>query len=81
MIAHYNNNVNSTNEGETKMESINKVAGREVEVTIRGERSFTFSFDNIDKDATRKICEFFNGQAKIEVQEDEECGTFIYCDV
>ena len=63
------------------MESINKVAGREVEVTIRGERSFTFSFDNIDKYATRKICEFFNGQAKIEVQEDEECGTFIYCDV
>ena len=29
------------------MESINKVAGREVEVTIRGERSFTFSFDRV----------------------------------
>jgi hypothetical protein len=60
---------------------INKVAGREVEVTVRGLRSFTFSFEDVDKEATRKICEFFKGHAKIEVQEDEECGTFIYCDI
>ena len=63
------------------MEAINQVAGREVEITIRGERNFTFSFDAIDKVATSKICAFFEGQAKIKVHEDEECGTFIYCDV
>ena len=63
------------------MQAINTVAGREVEVTIRGDRSFTFSFEAIDKQATRKICDFFKGQAKIEVEEDEECGTFIYCEI
>jgi len=63
------------------MKAINQVAGREVEVTVRGERNFTFSFEIIDKVATRKICEFFKGQAKIEVEEDEECGTFIYIEV
>ena len=63
------------------MEQINKIAGREIEVTVRGDRSFTFSFEAIDKAATRKICDFFKGQAKIEVEEDEEVGTFIYCEV
>jgi len=62
------------------LNELNQVAGREVGITIRGERSFTFSFEDIDKEATRKICEFFDGHAKIEVSEDEECGTFIYCD-
>lgn len=63
------------------MNAINQVAGREIEITIRGDRSFTFSFDEIDEVATRKICDFFKGSAKISVETDEECGTFIYCDV
>lgn len=62
-------------------QSINAIAGRQVEITIRGERSFTFSFDEIDHKATEAIKAFFAGQAKIEVAEDEECGTFIYCEV
>lgn len=61
--------------------SISQVAGRAVEVTIRGERSFTFSFNCIDKDATAKICAFFLGLALVEVDEDEECGTCIYCEI
>ena len=61
--------------------SFSQVASRAVEVTIRGERSFTFSFDCIDRDATAKICAFFLGCASVEVVEDEECGTFIYCEI
>ena len=63
------------------LESVNQVAGREVEVTVRGDRSFTFSFDAIDKKATEAIKAFFSGQSTISVEEDEECGTFIYCEV
>ena len=62
--------------------TLNKVAGREVEITVRGEKSFTFSFDAIDKKATEAIKNFFIGQATITgVEEDEECGTFIYCEL
>ena len=43
--------------------------------------SFTFSFEAIDKKATKAICDFFFGQANISVEENEECGTFIYCEV
>lgn len=63
------------------MQAINKIAGREVEITIRGDRAFTFSFDGIDKKATAAIVQFFNGQAKLEICEDAECGTFIYADI
>lgn len=37
-------------------EKINNVAVRDVEITIRGDRSFTFSFEVIDKKATKAIC-------------------------
>jgi len=62
-------------------EKISKIAGREVEITVRGDRSFTFSFEAIDKDATKRIVDFFRGQSTTSVEEDDECGTFIYCDV
>lgn len=62
------------------MNHLNDVAGREIEITFRAERSFTFSFDGIDRVATDKIVAFFKGAAKLEVVEDEECGTFIYCE-
>lgn len=58
--------------------SINQIAGRQVEMTIRGDRDFTFSFDCIDSTATQKIVSFFKGSAKVEVETDIECGTFIY---
>ena len=63
------------------LEKITEVAGREIEMTIRGERSFTFSFDGKDEAATQKIINFFGDQAKLEVQNDEDCGTFIYVEV
>lgn len=67
---------------EKLINNLNQVSGRnDIEITIRGERHFTFSFYEIDKAATHKICEFFKGQADVSVEEDEECGTFIYCNV
>lgn len=67
---------------ENLINTLNQVSGRtDLEITIRGERQFTFSFYEIDKVATRKICDFFKGQAKVTVEEDAECGTFIYCNV
>ena len=56
--------------------SIQQIAGRAVELTIRGPKSFTLSYDSIDREATRRIVEFFGNAC--EVSEDEECGTFIY---
>lgn len=64
------------------LDSINQVAGSEVEITIRGERNFTFSFDCLDVAATQKIRAFFkNAAKKIEIEADAECGTFIYVDI
>lgn len=62
-----------------KLASIDKVAGRPVEITWRGDKKFTFSYEVIDNQATCKIMEFFKGLADFEVVQDEECGTFIYC--
>ena len=60
--------------------TIEQIAGRDVEITHRGGKSFTFSFDGFDKAALTKLLDFFNGSANIEWVEDEEVGTFIYCD-
>ena len=56
--------------------TITKIAGRSIELTIRGEKCFTLSFDCIDTLATSRLVKFFGNQCQVE--EDEECGTFIY---
>lgn len=61
--------------------AINRVAGRDVEITIRGERSFTFSFDAIDERAKDRIMGYLHGHGSLVAVEDQECGTFIYLDV
>ncbi|HEX3163560.1 MAG TPA: hypothetical protein VHQ92_13365 [Pseudolabrys sp.] len=62
------------------VETISKIAGRQVELTIRGERNFTFSFDDVDLKAANAIAEFFKGQGRVKIETDDECGTFIYLD-
>ena len=64
----------------TESKTIEQIAGRKIDVTHRGGKSFTFSFDGFDKTALTKLLDFFNGSANIEWVEDEEVGTFIYCD-
>lgn len=60
---------------------ISKIAGVPVEITIRGDRQFTYSFDGVDAAAADKVVRFFGSLAACEVVADDECGTFIYCDL
>jgi hypothetical protein len=60
---------------------ISKVAGVPVEITVRGDRRFTYSFDGVDEAAAGRIVGFFGSLAACEVVVDAECGTFIYCDL
>lgn len=60
---------------------LSEIAGYPVEVTVRGLRDFTFSFDEVNHVATSAILKFFGDAAKFTVETDEECGTFIYASV
>lgn len=74
IIEHINN---ATGENEMNAPAtIEKIAGRTIELTIRGDKSFTLSFDCIDKIATSRLVKFFGNACQVE--ENEECGTFIY---
>ena len=60
---------------------ISRVAGVPVEITVRADRAFTYSFDGINDDAARRIVGFFGGMVRSEVCADAECGTFVYIDL
>ena len=62
------------------LEKVNNIAGRDVEITVRGEREFTFSFFGIDRKSTKALCDFFRNSAAVNVSVDAELGTFVYCD-
>lgn len=59
---------------------ISQVAGEPVELTIRGDRAFTFSMEARNDAAAQRIAEFFAGQAKVEIEHDDEVGSFVYVD-
>lgn len=62
--------------------TINQIAGRPVDITPTSGGHFTLSFYTIDKEATRRICEFFSNHAKTEVVEyNEDCETYIYLSI
>jgi hypothetical protein len=60
--------------------TLSKVCGEKVEITIRGLREFTASFIGNNQDAVKKVNEFFNGKLKsFESEYDAECDlTVIY---
>jgi len=63
-------------------QTLSTVAGTKVEITIRGEKQFTFSTVEVSKTAAEKIKAYFKYQYKtLTVEHDEECGTFIYMNV
>ena len=65
-----------------KMEdNLSKIAGHKVELTIRGDRAFTISSDEMVPDLADKVAAFFGGAAKISASHDEECGSFVYIEV
>ena len=60
---------------------IEQVAGRSMEFTVRGDRSFTFSFEGRDDVAVSKVVEFFAAWANVSADYDEECDqTCIFID-
>lgn len=67
---------------ENTLSRIAKVAGRAVELTIRGDRNFTFSFDGRDDAAQNRLVSFFADAAKrVSSDYDAECDhTCIYVD-
>lgn len=63
-------------------QTLAKVAGKEIDITIRGNNKFTFSFEGENKQSEYKITKFFGD--KIEITEDsgydeETDMTYIYC--
>lgn len=63
------------------IKEISAVAGRAVELTIRGQRNFTFSFEGRDDNASAKLVSFFRKEAKARSEYDEECDlTCVYVD-
>lgn len=67
-------------QAKAKLETtLSAVAGYPVEITIRGERAFTFSFDAIDPRAGQKLAAFMGATAKTSIATDAELEmTFVY---
>jgi hypothetical protein len=72
------------NEKLNKLENqLSKITGENVEITIRGEKSFTFSFETKNETAANKIIRFFKSACKSIISNyDIECDqTCIYMEV
>ena len=52
--------------------NMTKVAGIPVEITVRGKRSFTFSFEGKNETAAKKIQQYF-APVSLEYDYEEEC--------
>ena len=52
--------------------NMTQVAGVPVEITVRGQRSFTFSFEGKNEMAAKKIRQYF-APVRLEYDYDEEC--------
>ena len=53
-----------------------------VEITIRGEKKFTFSFEGENKKAAEAIKKYFAGHGKMTYDYDQECDhTALYLDI
>lgn len=60
--------------------TISQQIGTEVEITIRGDRSFTFSTNIVQYDLEDKIRAFFGDALKLNAESDPELGTFCYAE-
>jgi hypothetical protein len=57
------------------------LVGKPVELTVRGDRSFTFSTDDVTPDLGDKLAAFFGNLATVTADHDDECGTCAYVEV
>lgn len=62
------------------LNTLHKVCGIKPEMTIRGKNKRTLSFDGIEKIASERLVKFFPG-CNVEVEDDEEVGSFVYVDL
>ena len=64
------------------IKTMEQVAGKAPELTVRGDRSFTLSYQTVERECADKIVEYFSTTtAKVTVEHDDECGTFIYLEI
>ena len=56
---------------------LSAVAGRQVELTIRGERSFTFYFDGVCAETAQRLAETVTGE-RVQIDADADLGTCVY---
>ena len=63
-------------------QNLSNICGTKVEITVRDEREFTFSFDGQNESAVARLRKFFGLQARLEVRYDAECDfTCVYASV
>jgi len=59
-VVHLNSMMNDTKERLTNLANmLSIIANREIEITVRGEKEFTFSFDGEDKNAIKLLKRYF----------------------
>ena len=58
-------------------EKLSAIAGRAVELTIRGDRSFTFYFDGVCEEAAQRLAASVVGE-NVQIDADAELGTCVY---
>lgn len=56
---------------------LSAIAGRDVEIIVRGERSFTFYFEGVCTKTAQRLAATVAGE-KVEIDEDAELGTCVY---
>lgn len=70
--------MNVANIAKQEMErKLSAIAGRAVEITIRGERNFTFYFEGVDMEAANRLAASVRGEAVV-IEADAELGTCVY---
>lgn len=60
---------------------VSAVVGAPVELTIRGEQSFTFSTETMNAELGDKVATFFGPYASVTCDHDAECGSFAYVEI
>ena len=60
---------------------ISALVGAPVELTVRGDRSFTFSTEAVTASLGDVLAQFFGKLATVRTEHDEECGSFAYVEV
>lgn len=58
-----------------------EIVGAPVSLTVRGDRSFTFSTEDVTPTIGDAVAKFFGNFATVHVDHDEECGSFAYVEV